>query len=68
MAFVHLRTGDRLCCSNPQCRLEVAVTDIGTNRQSTTLLQCWCGFPMRRAYQKPTLTKVPLNQNGEAER
>jgi len=62
------RLGDRLRCSNPACHLEVSVSDAGQQLEVSSLLHCCCGFPMKKAYQKPLVTKVAMTHSEKAPR
>ncbi len=64
---MRLRPGDRLRCSNHDCRLQVLVTDSGSGKQTETLLRCSCGGLMKRFYEKPAVTKVKLTSAAGAE-
>jgi len=57
---MRLRPGDRLRCSNPDCQLQVIVTDIASEQERDTLLQCYCGFPMKKSYVKPAAHRLDL--------
>ena len=54
------RPGERLRCSNPECQLQVIVTDLGIGKSTETLPRCACGFPMKKYYEKPRVTRVKL--------
>jgi len=63
---MRLRPGERLRCSNPECRLQVIVTDLGSGKETETSLQCSCGSPMKRFYEKPAVNKTQLTRVASA--
>jgi len=65
-ANMQLRPGEQLRCSNPECRLQVIVTDLGRGRETETTLRCSCGSPMKKLYEKPALDKTKLTHGMSA--
>jgi hypothetical protein len=64
---MRLRPGDRLRCSNPDCRLEVLVVEtMGREEERRELLRCSCGSPMKKPYEKPAVGKLDLNHSSHA--
>jgi hypothetical protein len=53
--------GQRYICSNPQCHCEIEVR-VAPCSETTTNPYCVCGSPMRRPYQKPTVTQLSPNE------
>jgi len=58
-----LRPGDRLRCSNPVCRLQVIVTDMGSGKETETSLRCACGSTMKKFYEKTAVNKIRLTRD-----
>ena len=54
------RRGEQLRCSNPDCRLQVMVIDLGTGIERQGLLLCPCGSTMKRSYEAPAVSKTAL--------
>ena len=63
---MRLKPGDRLRCSNPECRLQVMLTDLGYGKEIQNLLRCACGFPMKKFYEKPTVSTSKLTREASA--
>ena len=63
---MRLRIGDRLRCSDPKCGLEVLVTETGRAEETDTLLVCSCSGPMKKFYERPTVSKIRLIRSGVA--
>jgi hypothetical protein len=60
---MRLKEGDRLRCSNARCGIQVLVTDLGSGNEIGVLLHCACGFPMKKSYEKPAVSKIkPLRE------
>jgi hypothetical protein len=55
---MRLRAGDRLRCTNPHCRLQLSVTDLGTSKEAEDLVRCICGSFMKKLYERPTVNKL----------
>jgi hypothetical protein len=60
---MRLRPGDRLRCSNSECRLEVIVTEVGSRTEAESLLRCSCNSPMKKFYVKPAFETMKLNHD-----
>jgi hypothetical protein len=63
---MRLRPGDRLRCSNPECRLQVIVTDLGSGKDTEILLRCSCGSSMKKSYERPAVNKTQLTRVASA--
>ena len=61
---MRLRPIDRMRCS--QSGLQVIVADLGTAKENLTSLCCDCGFPMKRFYEKPVLSKIKLAREAKS--
>ncbi|HTZ33270.1 MAG TPA: hypothetical protein VMH31_12490 [Methylomirabilota bacterium] len=59
---MQLRAGDRLRCSNPECRLEIIVLEVPSEEEHNRLLECWCGWPMKKRYVEPSVTRMDLER------
>ena len=64
---MRLRPGDRLRCANPECRLQVIVTELRNGKETETLLRCSCGSPMKKFYEKPAMNWIKLDRPVSAE-
>jgi hypothetical protein len=62
---MRLRPGDRLRCSNSQCRLEVMVMEMKGAEERPELPRCWCGSPMRKPYASPEAAKLHLRPSAK---
>lgn len=60
MNALRMRLGEHLRCSNPGCRLQVMVTDVGTGKAPEAVLRCSCGSAMKKSYERPRVTKMKL--------
>lgn len=54
------KSGERLRCSNPECRLEVVVLSVGAGKEPDACLTYHCGSPMKRSYEKPAIHTTKL--------
>jgi len=62
---MHWRTGEKLRCPNPECRLELVVLSVGAGKDPTASLICYCGSPMKRFYERPVVRKLKFSDDRE---
>lgn len=60
---MRLKPGDQLRCTNPECRFQVVVTDLGAYEDRREPLRCSCGYPMKRPYVAPAASKLTLSRS-----
>lgn len=64
-ALMQWKTGERLRCSNPECRFEVVVLAVGARKKPEASLICHCGSPMKRMYEKPVVHRLKFSSSGD---
>lgn len=62
---MRFRSGERLRCSNPECRLEVIVLSPGSGKEPEASLTCHCGSPLKKTYEKPVVRKVRFTDGSD---